>query len=158
MSAAEEYLLGNEEEFLHKVKELVASGVDPERIETYTPVPVHGVDEALRRKPSFLKFFTLFGGLTGCITGFTFTIYTVYRWAFESTDVDWPYGLVVGGKPPASIPAYTVIAFELTILFGALCTFFGFLLLARMPKFFSLVPEKEYGNHFAIVVKGEERT
>jgi hypothetical protein len=33
---------------------------------------------------------------------------------------DWP--LVVGGKPVGSIPPYVVIAFELTILLGALST------------------------------------
>jgi len=33
---------------------------------------------------------------------------------------DWP--VVVGGKPIASIPPYVVIAFELTILLGALST------------------------------------
>jgi hypothetical protein len=33
---------------------------------------------------------------------------------------DWP--LVVGGKTIASIPPYVVIAFELTILLGALST------------------------------------
>ncbi len=33
---------------------------------------------------------------------------------------DWP--LLVGGKPIASIPPYVVIAFELTILLGALST------------------------------------
>jgi hypothetical protein len=33
---------------------------------------------------------------------------------------DWP--VVVGGKPIGSIPPYVVIAFELTILLGALST------------------------------------
>jgi len=155
---SKEYAFADEPEFLHKAKELVAAGVNPERITTYTPIPVHGLEEALRRKSSFLKFFTLFGGLTGCITGFSFTIYTVYRWAFETSETSWPWGLITGGKPPASIPAYTIIAFELTILFGAICTLLGFLLLARMPKVFSLVPEKEYGNQFVIVVADEERS
>jgi hypothetical protein len=34
--------------------------------------------------------------------------------------LDWP--LIVGGKTIASIPPYVVIAFELTILLGALST------------------------------------
>jgi len=36
---------------------------------------------------------------------------------------DWP--VLVGGKPIASIPPYVVIAFELTILIGALSTLFA---------------------------------
>ncbi|MBI2898852.1 MAG: DUF3341 domain-containing protein [Planctomycetes bacterium] len=152
-----EYVLDGEHEFVTKVKELTAGGVSPDRIRTFTPVPVHGLEEMLRRRPSLLKFFTLFGGLTGCATGYGFAIYTVYRWAFETSEVQWPWGLVTGGKPPLSIPAYTVIGFELTILFGALCSVLGFLLLSRMPKFMAFVPEKEYGNRFAIVVEDEER-
>ena len=49
------------------------------------------------------------------------------------TVMDWP--LVVGGKPMMSIPAFVVIAFELTILFGALSTVIGLFILARIPKF-----------------------
>ena len=42
---------------------------------------------------------------------------------------------LVGGKPLLSIPAFVVIAFELTILFGALATVIGLFILARIPKF-----------------------
>ena len=53
----------------------------------------------------------LIGGLSGCAAGFAMTIFMSY---------DWP--VLVGGKPIASIPPYVVIAFELTILLGALST------------------------------------
>lgn len=147
-----EYAFGSEHEFAHKLKDLLREGVRADDITTYTPVPVHGLEEILKRRPSFLKFFTLFGGLTGCFTGYSFAIYTVYRWAFPG----WDWGIITGGKPPVSIPAYTVIAFELTILFGAVCSLLGFMLLARMPVFSRLVPQKEYGNQFVIVVAGGE--
>src|SRR5690606_5296768 len=62
------------------------------------------------------------GGLTGTATGFAFTTWT---------SMDWP--LVVGGKPIVSIPAYVVIAFELTVLFGALAAVIGLLVLGRRP-------------------------
>jgi hypothetical protein len=39
-----------------------------------------------------------------------------------------------GGKPIVSIPTYVVIAFELTILFGALSTLIGLFINARLPK------------------------
>lgn len=77
----------------------------------YTPSPNHEIEEALEHKVSPVRFVTLLGGLTGCAAGFGMTIWMSY---------DWP--LIVGGKTIASIPPYVVIAFELTILLGALST------------------------------------
>jgi hypothetical protein len=77
----------------------------------YTPAPNHEIEEALSHRVSPVRLFTLIGGLTGCTAGFAMTIWMSY---------DWP--TVVGGKPIASIPPYVVIAFELTILLGALIT------------------------------------
>jgi ActD protein len=77
----------------------------------YTPSPNHEIEEALGQRVSPVRLFTLIGGLSGCAAGFAMTIWMSY---------DWP--VVVGGKPIASIPPYVVIAFELTILLGALIT------------------------------------
>ena len=41
---------------------------------------------------------------------------------------------LVGGKPIVSIPPFVVIAFELTILLGGLCTLLGLLVTARLPR------------------------
>ena len=77
----------------------------------YSPAPNHELEEALNHRVSPVRLFTLIGGLTGCAAGFGMTIWMSY---------DWP--VLVGGKPIASIPPYVVIAFELTILMGALST------------------------------------
>ncbi|HZA98994.1 MAG TPA: DUF3341 domain-containing protein [Gemmatimonadales bacterium] len=77
----------------------------------YSPAPNHELEEALNHRVSPVRLFTLIGGLTGCAAGFAMTIWMSY---------DWP--VLVGGKPIASIPPYVVIAFELTILLGALST------------------------------------
>jgi hypothetical protein len=77
----------------------------------YSAAPNHEIEEALEHRVSPVRLFTLIGGLTGCTAGFAMTIWMSY---------DWP--LVVGGKTIASIPPYVVIAFELTILMGALST------------------------------------
>jgi hypothetical protein len=93
-------------------------------LRAFAPYPEHHIDEALghdHRSP--VRVWTLVGGLTGTATGFAFTIFT---------SMDWP--LVTGGKPILSIPAYVVIAFELTILFGALSTIIGLFVNARIPK------------------------
>ncbi len=83
-------------------------------VEVYSPVPSHEIEVAVDRGPSWVRLWTLVGGLTGVTAGYLLTIWTSY---------DWP--LVIGGKPYASIPAYTIIAFELTILFGAVLTVLG---------------------------------
>jgi hypothetical protein len=77
----------------------------------YSAAPNHEIEEALDQSVSPVRLFTLIGGLTGCAAGFGMTIWM---------SLDWP--LIVGGKPIASIPPYVVIAFELTILLGALST------------------------------------
>ncbi len=45
---------------------------------------------------------------------------------------DWP--LLVGGKPIAAIPPYVVLAFELTILYGSLCTVAGMIILSLVKS------------------------
>ena len=104
----------------------------------YTPVPVEEIEEAVERgRPlSKVRLFTLIGGLTGTATGFFLTIWSSLKW-----------NLVVGGKPIVSIPPFVVIAFELTILFGGLCTLLGLLVLGRLPK---LKPSPAYDPRFSI--------
>jgi hypothetical protein len=77
----------------------------------YSAAPNHEIEEALDHSVSPVRLFTLIGGLTGCAAGFGMTIWM---------SLDWP--LIVGGKTIASVPPYVVIAFELTILLGALST------------------------------------
>jgi hypothetical protein len=86
-------------------------------LEVYSPVPSHDIEHAIDRGPSRVRLWTLIGGLTGVTTGYALTIGTAY---------DWP--IIIGGKPFASVPPYTTIAFELTILFGAVLTVAGLLL------------------------------
>jgi hypothetical protein len=81
------------------------------KLVVYSAAPNHELEEALSHRVSPVRLITLIGGLTGCAAGFGMTIWMSY---------DWP--TVVGGKPIASIPPYVVIAFELTILLGALST------------------------------------
>lgn len=106
-----------------------------EQIRAYTPYPEHHIEHALGYGQSPVRVWTLVGGLTGTATGFAFTTWT---------SVDWP--LVVGGKPIVSIPAYVVIAFELTVLFGALATIIGLFVLSRLP---SVKPAVIYDPEFS---------
>jgi hypothetical protein len=89
----------------------------------YTAAPSHEIEDVLDQPVSWVRLFTLIGGLTGLCAGFGMTI-----WMSR----DWP--LLVGGKPIAAIPPYVVIAFELTILYGALSTVVGIILMSRMKS------------------------
>jgi molybdopterin-containing oxidoreductase family membrane subunit len=92
------------------------------RMTVYAPYPEHHLDHAIGGRESPVRVFTLVGALTGTATGFALPIFA---------SMDWP--LVTGGKPIVSIPAFVVIAFELTILFGALATVIGLFINARLP-------------------------
>lgn len=137
-----EYSYKDKAEFIAKLQNLVGEGVPKKDISVLSPIHVHEVDEILEVRPSKLKFFTFFGALSGTITGFAFTIYTVLRWPL----------LITGGKPIVSIPPFIIIAFELTILFGAIATFLGFLILSRSPSLKKIISPKECGNNFLIIV------
>ncbi len=89
----------------------------------HSPVPLEELDEVLEEGVSPVRFFTLAGGILGCVAGFALTI---------GTSLDWP--LITGGKPIVSLPPFLIIAFELTILLGALGTILGLLVKARLPR------------------------
>jgi hypothetical protein len=134
-------LLDGKMEFVETLRRLVREGVPAERIRTFTPFAVPEVDEILPRPRSRVRFFALIGAGTGTATGFAFTILTSLEW-----------GIIVGGKPVVSLPPFLIIAFALTILFGALSTFLGFLLLSRLPSIRGIRSKEEYGNRFVILV------
>jgi len=93
-----------------------AAGLEVE--ETYAPVPWEVPD----RPPSPVRRWVLVGGITGGLSGLALTIGTALR-----------LPLIVGGKPIVSLPPFLVIAFELTILLGALGGVAGFLWAAGLP-------------------------
>jgi len=120
-----------------------------ETLKAYAPYPEHHLEHALGYGESPVRVFTLVGGLTGTATGFAFTTWT---------NMDWP--LIVGGKPIVSIPAFVIIAFEMTILFGALATVIGLFILARLPDFKPAVvydPEFSSGRYGVYVEAPPER-
>lgn len=104
------------------------AGFKKRSITAYAPVPEHDLEHAMGYHQSPVRVFALVGALTGTATGFALGIFT---------SMDWP--LVTGGKPIVSIPAFVVIAFELTILFGALSTVIGLFINTRLPHLRPLV-------------------
>src|SRR5262249_26094648 len=76
---------------------------------------------ALDQPVSWVRAFTLIGGLTGCSAGFGMAIWMAR---------DWP--LLAGGKGVAAVPPYVVLGFELTVLYGAMCTVAGIIILSAL--------------------------
>jgi len=138
----ERHVYQSEHEFAHKVEELLKSGVKPQHIDIRTPHPVHHVEEMLATKQSDVRLFVLIGGLCGVATGYLFPSLTALDWT-----------LYVGNKPLIGIPPYTVIAFELMVLFGGLSGFLGLLVTSRMPGVRTIISDDQFPDQFEIYVK-----
>ncbi len=93
-------------------------------LETYAPAPFPEVEDAVDPKPSRVRLLTLIGGLVGVVSGYAMTIWMANNWQ-----------IMIGGKPFTSIPPFTIIAFELTILFAGVLTVLGLFIFGGLPKF-----------------------
>ena len=109
----------------HGLTDAVRAMVDKghEELEALSPAPVPELEELLPHRPSNVRWFTLLGCIAGAVLGMAFQIMTV---------IQWP--ILVGGKPIVSLPAFVIISFEMTVLFGALATLAGLFLNARLPQ------------------------
>ncbi len=107
-------------------------------LEIYAPAAFPELDDVILEKPSGVRVWTLVGGLLGVVTGYSMAIWM---------SLDWP--IVVGGKPFASIPPYTIIGFELTILFGGIATLLGLLVVGGLPYGQFGVTDKAYDKRFS---------
>lgn len=111
----------DEETCVHAVEQLHEAGLDRPRV--FSPFPSEKLPEVLALPVSRVRVWVLLGGLTGCATGFVLTI---------GLSAEYPH--VTAGMPIVSIPPFVIIAFELTILFGALSGLIGFLFHGRFPR------------------------
>jgi hypothetical protein len=118
------------------------------KLEVFSPAPFEEIEQAVDPKPSRVRIFTLVGGLLGAMTGYGVTIWM---------SLNWP--IVIGAKPFAAIPPYTVIAFELTVLFGGIFTLIGLLAVGRLPsvKLDPAYSARFSGDEFGLVVEVTER-
>lgn len=90
----------------------------------YTPIPVHGLTEALGQKPSRLPLLALAGGILGGITAFSMLYY--------ASVISYPIN--IGGRPLNSWPQFMPVVFELTVLGASFAAFFGSMILNGLPQ------------------------
>lgn len=119
MSQGTNYVLGvydDEDVLMDAVKTVRGEGVKIE--EVYTPFPVHGLEDALGYKRSWLSVAAFLFGITGTTLALTMQI--------GMMGVDWP--MIIGGKDHIPFPSFVPVTFELTVLlasFGMVGTFLG---------------------------------
>ena len=90
----------------------------------------------------------MFFGALGCFIGYSFPAWTASDWV-----------LPVSGKPILAIPPYTIIGFELTILFTTIFTLVSIAMLGIIDSFRFPIPRaaKKYPrfqrDRFGVVVR-----
>ena len=102
-------------------------------LDTHTPFPLHGLEEALGLGRPKIPAIVLFGAIAGaCIA---------YSLIYFCNVYDWP--LNIGNRPPHGPPANIPITFELAVLLAGGSSFFGFFTLAGLPRPYHPVFESE---------------
>jgi hypothetical protein len=117
-----------------------------------SPLPRHDLEELIYKgKPSPVRWFTLTGAIFGGTMGFSLASFTHLNWAM----------IIPGGKPLVSIPAFIVITFESTVLWGCLFTLIGMVLLTRLTSALKLQIEvcdpRFSDDKFGLVVNSLKR-
>lgn len=92
--------------------------------DTYTPFPIHGMEDAMGIKRTKLPVAVAIAGLSGASLGF------LMQWWMSSVD----YPLVTQGKPYDSWQAFIPITFELGILSAAFTAIIGMMALNGLPR------------------------
>ena len=104
-------LFDDDDTLISAVKEIVKNKTYIH--EVYTPFPVHGLDKAMKLKPTNISIATF---IYGCF-GFSVAVLMMYYIMI----VDWPQD--IGGKPSftliENIPSFVPIIFEMTVFFAA---------------------------------------
>lgn len=93
-------------------------------MDAYTPIPIHGLHEALGGKRTILPFITLGGALAGLFGGLALQIWV--------SAIEYP--LNVGGRPYISWPSFFPVTFECMILGAALATIIGLFAMCKFPE------------------------
>ena len=112
----------NPAELLHAAQEL--SDLGYKKFETWSPFPIHGMDDAMGLSGSKVPWITLGGGLTGLSIGL------LLQWWTGAVD----YPMVIGGKPYFAWQYALPVTFELSILLSAFGTVFGMFALNLLPR------------------------
>jgi len=97
-----------------------------QRLDAFSPFPVHGMCEALGMRRSPLPWMVLAGGLVGAGLALAGMLYI--------NVVEYP--IIVGGKPHRALEPLIPITFEVCVLFAAITAVLGIFLLNGLPQLY----------------------
>lgn len=92
-------------------------------IDTFSPYPVEGMAEVLGIETHNIGWLSVAGGLFGFFGTLLLQLFT-----------NWDYPINVGGRPLYPFTAFTVIDYELMVLFAVLFPVIGMLYLNGLPR------------------------
>ncbi len=104
-----------------------------QRLDAYSPYPVHGIDEALGLERSRIPLIALVGGVVGAVAGY------VMQWWMNGLD----FVINVGNRLPHSPPTNIPITFETGVLLASLSIVLGLFALCGFPRTYHPVFEVE---------------
>ncbi len=94
------------------------------KIDAHSPLPIHGMEDAIGQKYTKLPLVVFAGGATGLLGGYFLQYWT--------SAIDYP--IMIGGKGLHSWPAFIPVTFECTILFSAFAAVFGMIIMNGLPR------------------------
>ncbi len=136
-------IFDNEESILGVTRESRRLGL--QIVDVYSPYAVHGLDEAMGLRRSWLPWVCFICGLLGGAGMLWLATWTLA--------VDWPTN--IGGKPFNSLPAVIPIVFEMVVLCGGYGVIFALLFHRRLlpGRRAQLVHPRVTDDRFAIVLR-----
>jgi mono/diheme cytochrome c family protein len=117
-----------------------------------SPYPLHGIDKAMKMKPSTLGFVTMVFGLSGVALALLLMWWTM--------SVDYP--MVIGGKPFFSLPAFIPVTFEVTVIMATVSTVVAmFAFFFGLPRNAHALHDTDYmkkvsRDHYGIVIEADD--
>ncbi|MCW8961116.1 MAG: DUF3341 domain-containing protein [Ignavibacteriaceae bacterium] len=143
-------LFNNPDAIISAARKVADSGFT--KWDVNSPYPLHGIDKAMKMKPSTLGFVTLVFGLTGVAVALFFMWWTM--------SVDYP--MVIGGKPYFSLPAFIPVTFEVTVIMATVSSVVAmFAFFFGLPRNAHALHDTEYmkkvsRDHFGIVIESDD--
>jgi hypothetical protein len=143
-------LFDTPDQIIHAAEKV--SGAGYKKFDVLTPYPLHGMDGAMKLKPTGIGWVALLAGMSGTTLAFLMIWWMV--------GINYPN--IFGGKPYFNLPASIPIMFELTVLISAL-TLVGSLIAIYMKLPFNANPlmDTEFirrvtSDKFGIYIEAED--
>lgn len=143
-------LFNNPDAVISAAKKVADSGFTSWDVNS--PYPLHGIDKAMKMKPSKLGYVTMIFGLSGVVLALILMWWTM--------TIDYP--MVIGGKPYFSLPAFVPVTFEVTVILATLSTVVAmFAFFFGLPRNSHALHDTDYMkkvslDHYGIVIESDD--